>query len=63
MSDPHNPMFGNPTCEWFRTFAIWPVWTSDRGRVWLRPVWKRQIAKKPFLDGGADFWFQYVVNK
>ena len=25
----------------FRWFAWRPVWTYDRGWVWLRPVWRR----------------------
>lgn len=58
------PEFGDPTAPWFRSFAWRPVWTVDRGRVWLRPVWKRQIQKHSYLSpGGPDFWFQYAVMK
>lgn len=57
------PMFGVPIGDWFRVFAWKPLYTADRGKVWLRFVWRRRIAKLNHLPGGADFWFQYVVRK
>lgn len=57
--DDWSPMFGNPIGPWHGAFAWRPVWTHDFGWVWLRRVWRRQIQKHQFLDGGADFWWQY----
>jgi hypothetical protein len=57
------PRFGDPVSEWYRQFAIIPVWTIDRGWVWMRTYWKRTVVKHEFLDGGPDFWFQCVVRK
>ena len=56
-------MFGDPITDWFRWFAWRPVETVDRGWRWMRPVWRRRIAKKDFLDGGGDFWFQECVTR
>lgn len=40
---------------WFRMFAWRPLWTRDRGWVWLRPVWRRHV---PPLDlpGIPTYW-------
>ena len=59
MTDDSTPMFGRPTGPWIRTFAWRPVFTFDRGTVWLRPVWKRHIYKHRWLEGGPDWWWQY----
>jgi hypothetical protein len=62
MSDNFLPRFGRPITKWWNWFAWRPVNTVDRGWVWLRVVKRRRIAKLPFLDGGADLWFQHVVK-
>jgi hypothetical protein len=61
MSDALAPAFGRPITPWWRIFAWRPIWTADRGWVWLRVVHRRRIAKHPYLDGGADLWFQHAV--
>lgn len=53
------PIFGDPVGPWIRTFAWVPRFCFDAGHVWLRPVWKRHILKHQYLDGGADWWWQY----
>lgn len=53
------PMFGNPCGPWIRTFAWRPRFTFDGGNVWLCFVWKRHIYKHQYLQGGADYWWQY----
>ena len=63
MIDSLKPRFGRPIGPWFRWFAWFPVWTHDRGTIWLRMVWKRLIQKHDHLDGGADYWFQYSVSR
>jgi hypothetical protein len=63
MKDRYRPMYGDPVSFWFEWFAWRPVWTHDRGWVWLRVVLRRKIAKHAHLDGGRDFWPQYVVKK
>ena len=60
--DPYRPRFGEPVGPWFHWFAWRPVETVDRGRCFLRPVWRRRIQKHSFLTGGADFWFQHAVD-
>lgn len=62
-TDPYAPSFGRPIGPWWRWFAWRPVDTVDRGTVWLRMVSKRRIYKHQYLNGGADFWFQYVVDR
>lgn len=62
MSDRYTPMFGRPIAGWHRWFAWRPVWSVDRGYVWLRVLNRRRIHKHQYLDGGADFWFQYAVD-
>lgn len=57
------PTFGTPVTPWFRWFAWRPTWTVDRGWRWLRPIWRRRVAKHSYLDGGGDFWFQDVVRR
>lgn len=57
------PMFGDPVGPWYRWFSWRPVETVDRGVIWLRPVWRRRVAKHAFLTGGADFWFQHCVDR
>ena len=54
-------MTRNPIAAWFPWFAWHPVETVDRGWRWGCFVWRRRIAKKPFLEGGGDFWFQHAV--
>ncbi|ASR80621.1 hypothetical protein SEA_JORDAN_68 [Arthrobacter phage Jordan] len=56
------PAFGRPITGWWKTFAWKPLWTVDRGWVWLRVVRRRRIAKHDYLDGGPDFWDQYAVD-
>lgn len=58
-SDDLMPRFGRPVGPWMKTFAWWPRFTADAGKVWLRIVWKRHIHKYDHLVGGSDFWFQY----
>ncbi|QMU19319.1 hypothetical protein [Gordonia rubripertincta] len=62
MSDVYAPAFGNPVAPWHRWFAWRPVNTIDRGTRWLIPIWRRRCQKKFYLEGGADFWFQYAVD-
>jgi hypothetical protein len=62
MTDRYQPMFGFPISKWHLWFAWRPVQTIDRGWVWLRPVWRRRIELKPFLQGGPSRWFQYVFD-
>jgi hypothetical protein len=61
MDQDYKPLFGSPVSGWYRWFAWRPVETVDRGWIWLRVVNCRRIQKKFFLNGGADFWFQYAV--
>lgn len=62
MSDPYAPRFGSPVAPWHRWFAWRPVDTVDRGYRWLTLIHRRRIHKHGFLNGGADFWFQYAVS-
>lgn len=59
MSVNDSPMFGDPKGPWIKSFAWRPVFTFDGGNVWLRRVWKRHIFKHQYLNGGADWWWQY----
>lgn len=61
MADDFEPMFGAPITGWWSIFAWFPTWTVDRGWVWMRVVYRRRIAKHPYLDRGPDFWHQYAV--
>jgi hypothetical protein len=63
MADCWAPRFGYPVTDWYRWYAWHPVETVDRGWRWLRPVWRRRIAKYPQLDGGPDFWWQTSVER
>lgn len=56
------PRFGSAVCDWYRVWAWKPVHTVDRGWIWLRPYWRRNIQRHAFLDGGPDFWWQNVVT-
>ena len=56
------PMFGRPVTDWYRVWAWKPVHTLDRGYIWLRPYWRRRVYKKQHLPGGADFWWQNLVE-
>lgn len=60
--DQYAPAFGRAFTPWWRWFAWRPVETVDRGKVWLRLVWRRRIHKHQYLNGGRDFWFQHAVN-
>ena len=53
------PLFGDPKGPWIKSFAWLPRFTYDGGYVWLHRVWKRHIQKHQYLDGGADWWWQY----
>lgn len=53
------PLFGDPIGPWHRVFAWWPIRTFDQCIVWLKWVERRCIQKHQYLDGGADFWWQY----
>ena len=55
----NDPAFGEPKGPWIRCFAWRPTFTYYAGTVFLRRVWKRHIQKHPYLDGGANFWWQY----
>lgn len=57
--DRATPAFGDSIGPWAPSFAWLPHWTFDAGWVWLVPVWRRMIQKHYYLDGGADFWWQY----
>jgi hypothetical protein len=59
-NDPFYPQWGRPITPWFKSFAWVPVWTVDRGWVWLVRVNCRRIHKLYYLEGGPDFWFQYA---
>ena len=54
-----SPLFGNPVDHWREWFAWYPVQTYNAGWRWLQTVAYRRIQKHPYLDGGADFWWQY----
>ncbi|UTN91646.1 membrane protein [Arthrobacter phage Trustiboi] len=56
------PRFGSPVSNWYRTWAWKPVHTVDRGYIWLRPYWRRNIQRHAFLDGGPTFWWQNTVE-
>ncbi|AYD87289.1 hypothetical protein SEA_TENNO_86 [Arthrobacter phage Tenno] len=56
------PRFGSPVSNWYRTWAWKPVHTVDRGYIWLRPYWRRNIQRHAFLDGGPQFWWQNTVE-
>lgn len=56
------PLFGNAISDWERVLTVKPVHTLDNGWVFCRYVWRRRIAKHCALDGGPDFWFQYLVK-
>lgn len=61
MSDPL-PEFGLPVGPWHRWFAWRPVLTYDQRLVWFRSLSRRCIQKHNYLDGGAEFWFQYSLD-
>lgn len=46
---------------WYLWFAWRPVWTIDRGWVWLRPVHKRHVPPKVGIPW-ADWTFDYRVR-
>lgn len=46
--------------SWFSWFAWRPVWTPDRGYVWLRMVWKRHVPPKDVP--GACWTWEYRVT-
>lgn len=49
-----------PTQRWF---AWRPVDTADRGRVWLRPVWRRRTyINLGTAPGSMQFW-TYTVSE
>ncbi len=52
------PTFGDPCTGWLPKFAWLPTWTLE-GWKWLRWVERRRIHKHQYLNGGADFWWQY----
>lgn len=56
------PLFGTPVNDWYRTWAWKPVFTIDRGYIWMRPYWRRRVHKHQYLHGGSDFWWQNVVK-
>jgi hypothetical protein len=64
MSDP-NPkmMFGDPVGPWHDWFAWFPIQTYDQRFAWFRWVRRRSIQKHQYLRGGADFWWQYHVER
>lgn len=62
MNDRYAPRFGEPVAPWHRWFAWHPVWTADRGTVWLRIVYRRCIYRHEYLDGGSETWFQHAVD-
>lgn len=55
------PLFGDPIGPWFRWFAWRPVFTTDRGWRWLRPVWRRRYQAKLHLPGPVTQWFTSQV--
>ena len=46
---------------WYRWFAWRPVWTYDRGWVWLRLVWRKHCPPVAIPD--AVWTFDYRVRK
>lgn len=64
MPDP-NPqmMFGSPIGPWHDWFAWFPIQTYDQRFAWLRRVRRRCVQKHQHLTGGADFWWQYHVER
>ena len=50
---------------WFRWFAWHPVWTTDRGYVWLRRVWRRHVPPRDVCLPGISVgwtWDYSVVD-
>jgi len=41
---------------YFRWFAWHPVWTVDRGWVWLRRVWKKHVPPLMGVQGAIWTW-------
>ena len=62
MSATSSPLFGSPVANWTPWFAWRPVRTYDGRRRLFWMVERRLIQKHQFLDGGADFWWQYKVR-
>ncbi|QED11181.1 hypothetical protein SEA_ZARTROSA_69 [Arthrobacter phage Zartrosa] len=56
------PKFGRPITGWWRVFAWRPIWTVDRGWVWLRVVHRRRIHLLDYLDDGPRWWFQHAID-
>jgi hypothetical protein len=57
------PRYGYPIGEWHTWFAWFPIYTFDRRLAFLRFVKRRCIEKYDYLDGGAEFWWQYAFNE
>lgn len=47
----------------YRWFAWRPVWTRDRGWVWLRPVWRRHVPPLLGVPGACWTWQHDVEIK
>jgi hypothetical protein len=62
MTDRYELAFGAPASGWYPWFAWHPVFTADRGWRWLMIVNRRSIRKRESVVGGADRWFQHVVD-
>jgi hypothetical protein len=57
------PLFGSAVGPWHRHFALLPVKSYDQRAIWLCWCWRRCIQKHHYLLGGADFWFQYSIER
>lgn len=53
------PLFGDAIGPWRTWFAWHPIHTYDGEFFWMRKVLRRRIQKHHYLEGGADFWWQY----
>lgn len=47
----------------YRWFAWRPVWTRERGRVWLRYVWRRHVPPLLGVPGSCWTWEHTVDRK
>lgn len=59
MSDDAMPAMGVPIGRWHLWWAWHPVDTFDRGRFWLRWVWRRRVQWKSHLPPYPGRWWQY----
>lgn len=62
---PRETLFGpRQIREWERIFSWRPVRTIDKGWVWLRYYWRRQIYTPASVDGDFEetYYYQNVIQ-